>query len=111
MRHHPHHKHIRKRIHKKFEPYPHPENFKRFLDHIIFVVGVIGPLMTLPQLHLMWYTQSAENISIATWILYTFSSLIWTLYGFIHKDKAIILTYISWLIIDLLMVAGIIYLS
>jgi len=43
-----HHFHRRKRIYQKHEPYPHPDKWKRFMDHAIYCVGVFGPIMTIP---------------------------------------------------------------
>jgi len=45
-----HHYHTRKRIYKKLEEYPPPNNWKRFLDKSIYVVGAVCPIMTIPQL-------------------------------------------------------------
>jgi len=35
--------HIKKRMHKKREPYPHPDKWKGYLDRFIYAVGIMGP--------------------------------------------------------------------
>ena len=44
-----HHFHVRKRVHKNLEKYPHPDKWKNFLDRFIIFIAMFGPIMTLPQ--------------------------------------------------------------
>lgn len=44
-----HHLHLRKRLHVLSTPYPHPDKWKRILDHMAFLIGFIGIIMTIPQ--------------------------------------------------------------
>lgn len=101
-----HHAHIRKRIHQRHEEFPHPNKFKRFMDKAIFAIGLIGPIMTIPQLLTIWLTHSASGISLVTWCAYCFTAFFWLMYGILHKEKPIIITYSAFLIVDLLVVLG-----
>ncbi len=56
-----HHLHKRKRVHEKLEKYPHPEKFKRFIDKVIYVFAIVGPLMNLPQLYKIWGDKTAQG--------------------------------------------------
>jgi len=38
----------------KEEPYPHPNKWKRLMDKLIYFAGVLGPIMTIPQLSKIW---------------------------------------------------------
>ena len=57
-----HHAHTRKRI-TKMEEYPHPIMWKRFIDKAIYVIGIFGPIMTIPQLYKIYIDQNATGVS------------------------------------------------
>ncbi len=101
-----HHKHIRKRIHQKHEPFPHPVAWKRWLDKGIYVVGIAIPIMTIPQVLKIWLEQSAAGISILTWSVYFLGSIFWLVYGIAHKEKPIIVMHTLLIILNGLIVAG-----
>jgi uncharacterized protein with PQ loop repeat len=101
-----HHLHIRKRIHKKFEKFPHPNKFKSFIDKGVYFVAVFAILMTLPQIFKIWVEKNTAGVSIITWISYFLIATFWLMYGIIHKDKPIIFTNVSWMILDVIIVLG-----
>jgi len=107
MTNHPHHFHKRKRVHKNLEPYPHPDKLKRFVDHIIYGVGIFIPLMTFLQSYKIWSTQTAHGVSILTFGGYATANCIWLLYGILHKEKPLILMYTLSAIFNASIVAGI----
>lgn len=104
-----HYFHIRKKIHQKHEPYPHAHKFKNFIDKIIYPVGIIGPLMTIPQLVKIWVGQDATGVSIISWSAYLVIAIFWLFYGTIHKEWPIILSNVLWILMDVAIVLGIFY--
>ena len=101
-----HHAHIRKRIHQKHEKYPHPNKTKRFMDKAIYVVGVFGPVMTVPQLIKIYVEKTTAGISLITWVAYLIVALFWLTYGVMHKEKPIIFTNILWISINIPIIVG-----
>ncbi len=101
-----HHLQKRKRVYKKLEPYPHPDKWKRFLDRIIYIAGLIGPLMTLDQIYRIWVQQNASGVSVLSWFTYFVIAFIWVAYGIAHKEKPIILIYSIWIVLDAFIVVG-----
>lgn len=101
-----HHFHTRKRIHQKHEPYPHPNKWKRLMDHLIYLIGIIGPIMTLPQVAEVWVNKNASGISAITWSSYVVINVFWIIYGTMHKEKPIILASIAWLVMNSLVAIG-----
>ncbi|MBD3354842.1 hypothetical protein GF361_02565 [Candidatus Woesearchaeota archaeon] len=95
------HHHITKR--KKDKDSKH----KKFVDKFVYVVGVLTPLFTLPQVLKIWMNKSAENISIFTWVPYLLFAFIWLWYGIIHREKPIIFLNLGLVIVDSLVVLGI----
>ena len=103
-----HHYNTRKRIHQKHEPYPHPHKWKNFMDRMIYVVGVFGPIMTIPQLSKIWIEQNAAGVSAISWTAYLIAAIFWLIYGIMHKETPIILTYSLWIILEVFIIIGII---
>ena len=101
-----HHFHVRKRRYKKHEQYPHPNKFKRFLDKIIYLVAIVGPIMTIPQLMKIWVDKNAAGVSAVSWGAYFFISIFWVTYGIAHKDKPIIFSSSIWVILHGLVAVG-----
>jgi uncharacterized protein with PQ loop repeat len=73
----------------------------------MYFVGIIAPIMTLPQLWEIWVNHQTAGVSMATWIAYAIVSGIWATYGVIHRDKPIIFTQTLLFILGLLVVVGI----
>ncbi len=96
--------HLHKR--KQKEKYPHPNRWKRILDKVIYVVGVIGPLMTLPQLYNIWIDKNAAGVSALSWGAYAVIALVWLAYGITHIEKPIILNSGLWVFLEILVVVG-----
>lgn len=101
-----HHAHIRKRVSQKLEPYPHPNKWKNLLDKIIYVVGVLSPLMTIPQLFKIWAEQNTSGVSLISWSWYLTASVVWLMYSLAHKEKPLILNSALWVITETFIVIG-----
>ncbi|HLC51881.1 MAG TPA: hypothetical protein VJI98_01405 [Candidatus Nanoarchaeia archaeon] len=101
-----HHYHRRKRKFQKLEPFPHPVKWKRVIDHLIWVIIISGFIFTIPQILDIWVYRQAEGVSIVAWSWYALSSVFWIVYGFAHRDKAIIISSLLWVVFDLAIVVG-----
>ncbi|MBT4935901.1 hypothetical protein HOL21_01840 [Candidatus Woesearchaeota archaeon] len=101
-----HHLHKRKRVHQKLKKFPHPNKWIRFLDRLLLIVAVIGPVMSLPQVYKIYYYQSAAGISIMSFALLAVLNIPWIAYGFVHKDKPIIISSFLWIISNIVVVIG-----
>jgi len=101
-----HHLRSRALATKGLEPFPARSSWKRFLDHLMYGVGVLAPLALLPQVIQIYTTKNASGISLATWTLLTFFSVLWMLYGIAHKDKPIIIAHVLFAILNALVAVG-----
>lgn len=81
--------------------------FTKFINFLIYWVAFLGPMMMFPQVIRVWQTRVVENLSLITWIFFLFMAIIWTIYGFIHKDKPIIIANFIWIIVDIFMIIAI----
>jgi MtN3 and saliva related transmembrane protein len=102
-----HHLHKRKRIHVRHEQYPHPNKVKRAVDSFAMLVGALGPLITIPQITKIWGEQNAAGVSIVAWVGYTFIAAFWLIYGALHKEAPLMLTYSIVLVLNIFVVLGI----
>ena len=98
---------MRKRIHEKHEPYPHPDKWKRLMDKLIYFVGASAPIMTLPQLFNIWIDKNTSGVSLITWSSYEVISVFWLIYGIMHREKPIIITHIMLIFVKALIIIGI----
>ncbi len=101
-----HHLNKRKRIHAKHEKYPHPNRLKNLVDKLIYGVGVFVPAMTFIQLYKIYSEQNADGISVVAYIGYVFANIIWFLYGYLHKEKPILLMYTLLAVFNICIVIG-----
>jgi uncharacterized protein with PQ loop repeat len=103
-----HHVHKRERNTKKeLENYPSRKKWVRLMDKLIFIVGISGPIITIPQIMKIWVEQNASGLHLLTWSVYLVIGFFWITYGLMHKSKPIILTYVGWVIVHALIVIGI----
>ena len=100
------HLHLRKRGHPELEPYPHPDKQKQIADRIVYLAGILTPIMTLPQVYGIWVNQSAAGISVTAWSYYAVASAVWLWYGILHKEKALIVLNGSMLILNGIIALG-----
>lgn len=77
------------------------------MDNSVYLVGLFGPLMTLPQILNIWVEKNAEGVSGLTWGGYLLGAFFWLAYGVMHKEKPIIFTYVVWAVLYSIIVVGI----
>jgi len=95
------HIHQRKRIHQKHETFPHPNPRIRFLDNVVTVISLVGPLTAIPQILKIWQTQDASGISLVTWSSWLILAFPLLIYGIVHKTKPFIIMYTLWIIVEI----------
>lgn len=76
-------------------------------DTLALIVGVAQPIMTIPQIVLVFKVQDSSQISLATWLTYDIASVVLLIYGFKHKLKPIIISQTIWLVVQTVMIAAI----
>jgi uncharacterized protein with PQ loop repeat len=102
-----HHLHKRKRIHQKHEKYPAESTWKRLLDKLVYVAGIMGPLLTIPQIFKIFMNQDATSISLISWVSYFFGAIVLLMYSVSHKEKPLIIMYSLWVIAHSVVIVGI----
>jgi hypothetical protein len=106
-----HHISKRKRVFKKLEEYPSKRFWIRFLDRILIIIAIIGPIMGIPQLWNVFVNHEVVGLSFASWSVWALFNLFWLAYGLVHKEKPIIITYILWFLVNASVAIGILLYS
>lgn len=101
------HLHARKRLYKYLEPFPSRNAFKRFLDYLMYGVGIIQPIALVPQIIEVYVHNETAGISISTWLLLSIFNLLWATYGIVHRDKVIFIANFLMMAGDLAVVIGV----
>lgn len=76
-----------------------------FIDRLVYLAAIATPVMTLPQLYVIWI-KDEKGASVITWAAYVVIAFIWLLYALKHKDKPLILLEASAVVLYSLIVIG-----
>lgn len=86
---------------------PHrSERWKREFDELMYAVGVAGPLFVIPQIIQVWFAVGAAGVSPLSWGLLGLGSLLWVVYGVIHKERVIVVSNALFATVDFLVAVG-----
>ncbi|OGG61340.1 hypothetical protein A3C21_03970 [Candidatus Kaiserbacteria bacterium RIFCSPHIGHO2_02_FULL_59_21] len=100
------HLHARKRMSKSLEPYPARTPWKRMLDRAVLGVGILGPIMSIPQIALIYISRDAAGVSPVSFLAWALFDIPWIVYGLVHREPPIVVTYTLWLAFNLLIFLG-----
>ena len=86
---------------KSVKKHEHPT-----LDKLTYVFGILLPIFTIPQAYTVLINKETAGVSLLTWTFYLFASLLFATFGFIHKERLLIITYVPFTIIEAAIVIG-----
>ena len=78
----------------------------KVLDRLTYMSGVLLPLLTLPQAYTVLIDKETAGVSLFTWGFYLVSSSLFAVFGIIHKERLLIITYLPFTIIEAAIVTG-----
>jgi len=78
----------------------------QLLDRVVLICGIAGPLLAIPQILRIYLGQNAVGVSPISWGLFATFDVPWVLYGIVHKEKPIVVTYTLWFIMNLFVLIG-----
>ena len=67
----------------------------------------MGIAMTIPQVSHVWTTRKVDGLSLVTWISYSVFALFWMYYGFLHREKPVVIGNAVGLLLNILIVSAI----
>ncbi len=77
------------------------------IDRWALIVGTLQPLMTIPQIVLVYSSRNASQISVITWVAYDMASVVLLMYGIKHKLLPIIVAQVIWLVVQTALIVAI----
>ena len=83
----------------------------QWLDKIAYIVGILGPLFTLPQAYNVWILQEVAGVSAFAWGSAFILDIPLLIYALAHREKLMIMIYIAWATINFLIAFGVIIYS
>ncbi len=78
------------------------------LDRLTYISGILLPILTIPQAYTVLVLKETDGVSLITWTFYLISSFLFAVFGIVHKERLLIMTYVPFVFIELLIVIGII---
>ena len=79
----------------------------RFLDGVAFVNGFVGPLTSLPQLHMIMTTHQTAGVSLLTWWLFLASAALWLVYSVLHRAWPVLISAVLSMVVELAVIAAV----
>src|SRR2546430_4488496 len=79
----------------------------RFLDGVAFVNGFVGPLTSLPQLHMIITTHQTAGVSLLTWWLFVASAALWLVYSVVHRAWPVMISAVLSIVVELAVIAAV----
>ncbi len=98
---HSHHLLRRKRKARGLEPYPATTEWKRLIDKVVYLAGIVGPIMSIPQILEIYVGQNAAGVSPISWFSWALFNIPWVMYGFAHREYPIVLAYSLWFLVNI----------
>jgi uncharacterized protein with PQ loop repeat len=84
--------------HKQKQKQDKNKDWEKIIDPIVYLVGILGPIFTIPQIAKIYLGHTAAGVSAFSWISYSIFSVFWLIYGILHKEKLIIISYSLWIL-------------
>lgn len=97
------HRSLHKRIKQKL---PINSSLVFILEKVTIAAGVIGPLMVIPQIFKIYAHHNATGVLALSWIAFGILDIPFVLYGVVHKERPIVITYSLWLVANFIVAFG-----
>lgn len=78
-----------------------------FFDYIVNITAVVGPFLGIPQILQIFNEQNASGVSLLSFVAFCAYSVIFLIYGVIHKVLPLIISQTLWLIVYGIVVIGV----
>ena len=100
----------RHRLSHRKEKLSKDERSKRLVsrvDILAYIVSILSLIFTTDQIRIIWIEHDASGVSLLAWSFYTLSAGVWFLYGYIHKEKILVITNLLWVAFSLIIIIGV----
>jgi uncharacterized protein with PQ loop repeat len=77
------------------------------IDALAYAASLMSLLFTSDQLRIIYVEHNAAGVSAISWTWYTIAAFVWLLYGWVKKDRVLVITNALWTIFSALIVLGV----
>lgn len=81
------------------------------IDTAAYIASFMSLAFSTDQARIIWVDHNAAGVSFLMWAMSTISSVIWYFYGVVHKDKIITVVNAIWIVLSLVILAGVVLYS
>lgn len=85
---------------------PTQKQLNSFVDKSTYILSTLGVSIFIPQLIVVWTQKDIRGVSFMSWAGLCTASLLWFIYGAVHKEKPIMFANAIALVIQLLVIIG-----
>ena len=78
------------------------------MDTLVYVVSFLSLLFTFDQVRVIYVGQDASGVSLVTWSFYIVSAAVWFWYGYMRRDRVLMIVHSCWVLMSGLIVVGVI---
>jgi len=78
----------------------------RLVDRATYIVAILEPLITIPQVYTIFAHRTAAGVSLSTWVGYEVLTIVWVWYALSHKDRLILLYQGLFMIVQAAIIVG-----
>lgn len=84
---------------------------RHVINLIALIIGIMGPLSSAPQAWMIYTTHDATGVSIWTWLLFLVFNFTMIFYGAVHRLMPIVVSNVTWVVVEIIIIAGILMYS
>lgn len=94
------------RYHRHINTKKKKSNKYRLVNRATFAVAIIEPVITIPQAVDIFREHTAAGVSLSTWVGYEVLTLVWLWYGYVHKEKMILVYQGLFMVVQTAVIIG-----
>ena len=76
-------------------------------DRVVILASVVYPLTAVPQIYKVYSRESADDLSLLSWLLYALLETIFLIYAIRKKLLPIIIQDVLWLLVYIVLIVAI----
>jgi uncharacterized protein with PQ loop repeat len=76
-------------------------------EDAMYVLALVGPVMTIPQVYQIWTSKDASGLAPMTWVTYLCLSVFWLYHALKVRDKLLIVNNVLNIFVNIFIVTGI----
>jgi uncharacterized protein with PQ loop repeat len=94
-------------VHHTIKHTAHKKHKSKHGDALVYFFAFATPLFMIPQALEIFKNQSADNISLTTWVFFILADFVWIAYAIRHRLRPILYGHLLYLGIEAPIVTGI----